>query len=175
MLLLAAADDANPVSFQILPFVTALIIFGIAFGILATQVWPKILKGLDERERKIRTEIESAEEARARAQEAMREYEQSLAGARQEAAEMISKAKSDARAAAEELRARNDAELSDLKRRATAEIESAKQSAINELHAEASVLAAAIASRILEREITADDQKRLVEEALRELRASAAR
>src|SRR5262245_38230110 len=123
-----------------LPGVTALVVFAIAFAVLAIWVWPKIAKGLDDRDRKIREEIEAAEEAREQAKEALAEYQQSLASAREEANRMIAQAKSDAKAAAEELRASNQTELAEMKQRATREIESAKQAAINEIYNEASGL-----------------------------------
>ena len=47
--------------------------------------------------------------------------------------------------------------------------DAARQAAVNEIHAEASNLAAAIAGKILKREINAGDQQRLVEESLQEL------
>jgi F-type H+-transporting ATPase subunit b len=166
-LLLAAGD--NPVSVQLMPLVTAIVVFGVAFWVLKSQVWPKITKGLDERETKILDEIAAAEEAREQAKAALSEYEESLATARKEASEMIAKAKSDAKAAGEELRRRNETELAELKQRAGREIEAAKHAAISELHAEASSLAAEIAGKILRREISADDQQYLVDESLQQL------
>ena len=82
---------------------------------------------------------------------------------------MIAKARTDAKAVAEELRKRNETDLTEMKQRATRDIDIAKTAAIVELHAEATVLAASIASKILQREITAADQQKLVEEALGEL------
>jgi F-type H+-transporting ATPase subunit b len=82
---------------------------------------------------------------------------------------MISQAKSDAKAVAEELRTKNQAEISEMKQRATREIESAKQAAISAIYNEASGLAVNIASRILKREITEQDQRGLVDDSLREL------
>lgn len=152
-----------------LPGVTALIVFGIAFLILATQVWPKITKALDEREAKIRHEIESAEQAREQAKAALAEYQRNLASAREEANQMIAKAKADAKAVAEELRSRNEAELVEMKQRATREIESAKHAAVASLYNEASNLAVAIAGKILEREISPVDQKRMIDESLHQL------
>jgi F-type H+-transporting ATPase subunit b len=152
-----------------LPGVTALIVFGLAFFVLAWKVWPMITKGLDEREAKIRNEIKSAEEAREQAKAALAEYQRNLASARDEANAMIAKAKVDAKAAGEELRTRNAAEVAEMKQRATREIESAKHAAISELHAEASSLAIAIAGKILEREISPQDQKRMLDESLHQL------
>lgn len=167
--LAADAEHAGPMDLNWVPAVTALVVFLVAFTVLRIKVWPMIVQGLDDRENKIRGEIASAEEAREQAKAALAEYESSLSTARQEATEMISKAKADAKAAADELRSRNDAELADLKNRARTEIESAKKAAISELHAEAAVLAAAIAGKILQREVSVDDQQQLVNEALSEL------
>lgn len=167
MYLLAASE--NPVTVELMPLITAVVVFLIAFMILRAKVWPKITGGLDERNDKIRDEIRSAEEAREQAKAALAEYEQSLATARQEASEMIAHAKATAKAAGEELRKRNEEELADLKQRATRDIDAAKHAAIGELHTEASSLAAAIASKILSREITAADHERLLDESLREL------
>jgi F-type H+-transporting ATPase subunit b len=82
---------------------------------------------------------------------------------------MIAKAKSEAKAAGEELRRKNEEELARMKQRATQEIEAAKQNAITELHDSASELASTMAAKILEREITAEDQQRLIEESLDQL------
>lgn len=175
MIHLLAAEGggpANPTDAEWLPLVTTIVVFGIAFLILAKFVMPRILGGLEDRDTKIRDEIEAAEKARTDAESAMKEYESSLATARQEASDMIAKARSTAKEAADALRADNENTIAEMKHRATQEIESAKQSAIGELHAEAATLAAAIASKILQREITAEDQQRLVEESLRELQTS---
>jgi F-type H+-transporting ATPase subunit b len=168
---LLLAND-NPVMIQALPFVTILVVFGITYWLLAKKVWPLILKSLDEREQKIREEIQQAEESREQAKAVLAEYEKSLAQAREEANQMVAKAKTDAKAVAEELRARNEQELTEMKDRATREIEAAKKAAITELHEESVGLAMSIARKILQREISADDQKRLVEESMQELAAA---
>src|SRR5688500_9306054 len=73
---------AGPIDPALLPFITAIVVFGLAFLVLYLLVWPKITKGLDDRDRKIREEIEAAEAARAKANAALAEYERNLASAR---------------------------------------------------------------------------------------------
>ena len=162
-------ESAELMAANWLPAVTALVVFLLAFGFLYVKVWPKIAQGLEDRENKIRHEIESAEQAREQAKAALAEYERSLASAREEANAMIVKAKADAKAAGEQLRARNEADLMEMKQRATREIDSAKAAAIGELHTQATMLATDIAGKILAREITAEDQQRLINESLDEL------
>ena len=110
-LLLAAGEHAEVMAADWMPAVTSLVVFLLAFGFLYIKVWPKILKGLDDRQAKIRQEIESAEQAREQAKEALAKYEQELAGARQEANKLIAGAKADAKAVAAELRASNESQI----------------------------------------------------------------
>ena len=83
--------------------------------------------------------------------------------------EAIAKAKADAQSVADDLRRRNEADLAEMKQRAGHEIDAAKHAAVAQLHNEAATLAAAMASKILKRQINAADQQDLVEETLREL------
>lgn len=173
MTLLVAAEETveqtEVMQLTLLPAITAMVVFLLAFGFLYVKVWPPIVKGLEERDRKIRREIANAEQAREKADAALAEYEKELASARKEANDLIAQARADAKAVAKELRDRNEAELGEMKQRATRDLETAKRAAITELHAEAASLAAEIAARILKREISAEDQQRLVDESLGEL------
>ncbi len=177
-LILAAEDTAGHAAgaevmdlYNWVPGVTSLIVFGIAFVVLYLKVWPKITQGLDDRQNKIREEIAAAERAREKANLALVEYEQNVAKAREQADEMIATARADAKVVAEELRTKNAADLATMKSRATADIAAAKRAAIVELHAEAATLATSVASKILRREISVEDQQQLVQESLAELAA----
>jgi hypothetical protein len=55
------------------------------------------------------------------------------------------------------------------KERARRDIEIAKRAALQEIYGVAAAQATAVATKILEREVTAADQQRLVDESLREL------
>lgn len=171
-LMLAAEESLGPMAFNWVPYFTTLVVFAVVFGILATVIWPKILGALDAREQKILSDLRSADEAREQAKRALADYERSLAQAREEAGRMIAQAKAAATATAAELRARNEVELGELKQRAAREIAAAKTAAVSEIHTEAANLAAAMARKILGREVTVGDQQRLVEESLREMEAA---
>ncbi|MSR69738.1 MAG: hypothetical protein EXS17_05255, partial [Phycisphaerales bacterium] len=71
-MLLASSD---PLAFQFLPFITTVVVSLIVFVVLGTVVWPKIFKGLEERDAKILHEIEMAEAARAAAAAKQKEFE----------------------------------------------------------------------------------------------------
>lgn len=175
----AAAPDGDEAASPIAPFeqgiasaVTALVVFAIVFAILATAVWPKITKGLDERNEKIKNEIATAEDARRQAKEALDEYEKNLAEARAESQRMIEETKSQQAELASQLRAKNEAELTEMRERAMADIESAKKQALSELYAESVNLATAMAGKILQREVKPEDEQRLMDESLAEMKSA---
>lgn len=167
--LFLAAEGGNPLDFNPVAYIVALVVFLIFAGLLRTLVWPKITGALDERARKILDEIEGAEKARGDAEAAKAKFEKDLAAARDESARMIAQARADAQRLSDELRSRSEQDLQERLAKANAEIEGAKRAAVSEIHARAADLATAIAGRILQRQIQESDQQRLVEESLNEL------
>ena len=165
----AASETPNPMSWDWVPYVSSLVVFGAAFFILSRTAWPKISKGLEEREGKIRQEIENAEKARKDAEAALAEYQRSLAEARTEAGKIVEQATLDQKKVAAELRSKTEAELNALRDSARRDIEAAKQQAVGEIYEHMSNVATSIAGKILRKEISADDQRALVEESLNQL------
>lgn len=166
---LVLAEGVNPLAFKLLSYGTAIVVTLALFALLSTLVWPRIVRGLDERYAKIKSEIDAAEKARHEAESAQKKFEEKLRQAQEEATRTIADAQATARKVADELRAKNDAELADMKARALADINSARESAVKELNDHAVALAATMASKILRREVSAADQSRLVSESLAEL------
>ena len=159
----------------IVPAIVTLVVFGVVLAILSVMVWPKISKGLADRENKIKGEIEAAEAARAQAKAALDQYEKSLADARVEAQKEIDKARQNAQLIAADLRAKADVELGAMREKAIREIDAAKKAALSEIYAESANLATAVAGKILKREVNSGDQQRLVQDALHEMKPVAAR
>lgn len=152
--------------------VMTLIVFVAVLFVLGTQVWPKIQGSLNDREAKIRDEIQAAELARMQARDALEEYERSLAEARAEAQAMLDKTRSQQQEMAAELRAKADIQLTELREKAQRDIEAAKRAALNEIYAQAASLATLAAGKILQRELQPSDQQRLIDESLSELSAN---
>lgn len=169
--LAAEAADQNPLAFKIIPYVSTLIVFGVVFFILQSKVWPIILKALGDREQKIRSEIEQAEQSRRQAEEALAQYQQALAEARVEAGKIIEEGKIAQQRVAADLKARTQTELNAMRDAAKRDIEAARRQAVGEIYEHMATVATSIAGRILEREINADDQRRLVDESLSQLQS----
>jgi len=165
----AGGDSANPMAWSWAPYISSIIVFGAAFFILSRTAWPKIVSGLQEREEKIKSDIAEAERARKNAEKALSEYEQALADARTEAGKILEQARQDQQRLAADLKAKTEAELNAMRDGARRDIEAARKQAVNEIYDHMSTMATSIASRILEREINPEDQRRLVEESLNQL------
>ena len=152
--------------------ITAVVVFLIVLVVLQLKVWPTISKGLDERAAKIRDEIAAAEAARKQAAEALESYQQSLAQARAEAQAMLEETKAQQTKLAAELKAKADKDLGEMRDKARRDIETARRTALNEIYAESANLATQIASKILDREVSAQDNQRFVDESLAQLQNS---
>ncbi|MFN0010637.1 MAG: F0F1 ATP synthase subunit B [Phycisphaerales bacterium] len=159
----------------IVPMIVSIVVFAVVFAILAVKVWPTISKGLADRENKIRGEIEAAEAARAQAKTALEGYERALADARGQAQKELDAAKLQATAVANDLKIKSEADLTAMKEKAVREIEAAKKQALADIYGEASNLATMVAGKILQREINAGDQRRLVDDCITELKGVGAR
>jgi F-type H+-transporting ATPase subunit b len=148
---------------------TTLIVFLGLVVILGKFAWGPIAKGLQEREDKIRRDIEEAEAARAKAEATQRDYAAQLATAEAKVRELLAKATADAEQVSQSIRTRAQQEAQEAKENATKEIHSAQRDAIRQVHEQAAVLSTRIAEKILRRNLNADDQRELVRESLEQL------
>jgi F-type H+-transporting ATPase subunit b len=149
-------------------YLAAIILFILAYMILSKGAWPKIMKGLEDRENKIREEIAAAEDARKQADTAMQEYQTRLAEAKAEAAKLLAETKAEQSRLAADLKVKAEAELNELREQARQGIEAAKRAAINEIYRDTVTLSTMVAEKILQRELNEADQRQLVEETLGE-------
>lgn len=148
---------------------TTLIVFLGLVAILGKFAWGPISKGLQEREDKIRRDIEEAEAARAKAEATQRDYAAQLATAEAKVRELLAKATADAEQVSQSIRTRAQQEAQEAKENATKEIHSAQRDAIRQVHEQAAVLSTRIAEKILRRNLNPDDQRELVRESLEQL------
>ena len=145
-----------------------LMFLGLLF-ILGKFVWPHILHGLQAREDRIREDLRSAEESNTRAHQTLEEHRKQLDQAHAEARGLIDQARQDAEAARQRMMADTERELDRMRRRGVEEIEHARHAAVQDLHAQAGQLAVAVATKILQRQVTEEDTARLVDQSLEEM------
>jgi len=140
--------------------------FAILLFVLAKYAFPPILQTLDERARKIREHIESAEQRSAEAERRMAEYEAKIKSAQKDAEEMIAQAKARAQQMKDENERQLSADADRIKAAATREIEQERRKALNDVRCYAGDLALQIAGKVLERSLTDADHQRLANESL---------
>ncbi|MBI1337486.1 MAG: F0F1 ATP synthase subunit B [Phycisphaera sp.] len=154
----------------IMQSVAAVIVFVLLFAVLYRLAWGPILKGLQDREGKIKADLEAAEKSNRDAAEKLKQLEAQLAAAQQKAAELIDEARKDAQKTASRIEEDARKEIDALRQRSTNEIKFAKETALNEIYQQAAVISTQIASRVLKREVKEEDHRQLVQEVLGEFK-----
>jgi F-type H+-transporting ATPase subunit b len=169
--LLAAAEggSASIMSVDTTLLVATLVAFAVFAAILSRFAWGPLLKIVEERERTIREQVDSAEKAAADAKAMLQQHQELLRGAGRERDEILAQATRDAEGLRAELqqKARGDAEQ--IVARAREQMQREKDQTLLELRTQVAELAVEAASRIVKSSLTEDTQRRLVDDYIREL------
>lgn len=166
-----AADDGNNLfAGTLLQSLAAIIAFVILLVVLRKFAWGPILSGLQDREAKIKGDLEEAEKAANEANATLTEYKAKLADAQEQARAMIDQSRDDAQRVAAEIKDDTQNEINQMKERAQQDIGAAKEQALGEIYQQTASLATDVAGRILQRQIDETDQQRLVDESLGQLK-----
>ena len=133
----------------------------------------KPLKGiLQAREDTIRKSLDDARQAREEMQRLKNESAQILAGARAEADTIIARTREDASRFRDELKVKAQAEAATIVKNAEQRIEMETARALQQIRAEAVEFSVAIASKILQRNVSKEDNERLIEETFRQIQST---
>jgi len=160
-------------SFLITPNVGIMIwtavVFLISLFILRRTVFPQIGKVLDERGKTIEGDIDAAAQTRAEAENVLEQYRERLHEARAQAEEIVVRARQTAEVHEKEAREQGREMLTETQKRAERDIEAATKRALDDLRREVADLTVMATERVTRKVLDEADQRRLVEEALREL------
>lgn len=170
--LLAAAEGgagSNIMSVDNTLFVATLVAFAVFAWILAKFAWGPLLQIVDEREKQIRDQVDSAEKAAADAKAALAQHQELLKGAARERDELVARAAKDAEALRAELSAKARADAEQILARAREQMQREKEQALSELRAQVADVAIEAASRIVKSSLSEDAQRKLVDDYIREL------
>jgi F-type H+-transporting ATPase subunit b len=172
-----AATAASSGSFLISPnvglMVWTLLLFGISMYVLAKLAFPRISQALDKRQHAIEESIDHAEQVRHEADRVLEEYRERLKEARQQADEIVTRARhaaeSHEREATEDAKAKREQMMEQTRR----DIEAETRRAIQEIRSEVANLTVMATEKVTRKVLDDDDQRRLVDDALKELDFSA--
>jgi F-type H+-transporting ATPase subunit b len=173
-LALAAAQEgetgfSSPFEVNFGLFFWTWVVFIILFFVLKRFAWPAILKATEERERKIAHQLAEAERLNAEAQALLEEQRKLLAGARQDAHQLLQDAKAASEKERELALARTRQEQEQVLERARKEVQAERDRAIAGLRREAVDLSLAAASRLIGERLTAQADRKLVESYLQSI------
>ena len=166
-----AAESAGAGPFTINPglIIWTLVIFGILLFILTKFGYPVILRMTEEREAKIKQQLDDAAKANADAQKMLADYQAQLAKSRADAQDLLAQGRSAGEKLREEMVAKGRAEQEELLERARREIALERDRALAELRKEAVELSIAAASKVVGRNLDSEADRRLVQEYLQNL------
>ena len=131
--------------------------------------WNKIVAVIDARREAADKEIKDAEEAKAEALAIKNTYEQNMLEAKDQADRILLSAQKSATTRSEEIISQAQQQAAQIKAKASADIAQEKKKAINDAKNEISVIALAIAGKVVGRELDTEDQRNLVDSFIEEL------
>jgi len=169
--LLAAEEESGNqlVSPVVGVMIWTLIIFGITLVVLWKVAFPRIAEALDKRQKMIEDSIDSAEKTRRDADELLREYRERLSDARGQADDIVARARRTAEAAENETIAEARAKREEMMEQTRRDIEAETRRAIQQIRIEVADLTVLATEKVTRKTLDEGDQRRLVEDALRDL------
>jgi F-type H+-transporting ATPase subunit b len=145
------------------------IIFLIVLFVLYRAAYPKILGAVEAREQHIRELLAAAARDREEAQALLEEQKRQLEEVRTRAQEMVAEGRSAGERVREELLAQARREQEEILTRARREVQQEMERAADQLRADAVELAIAAASKLVERNLDQEDNRRLVRDFLAQI------
>jgi F-type H+-transporting ATPase subunit b len=146
-----------------------LVVFLLLLFVLSKWAWGPMLEGLKRREENIRSAQEEAQRAREEAQRMREQFQAEINQANEKVRGMMDEARRDAQRASDEMLAKAKAEIQTERDRLHREIDLARDQALQQIWTQAAQLATQVSSKAIRRQLTPEDHRRLVDEALAEL------
>jgi F-type H+-transporting ATPase subunit b len=149
-------------------FIWTILTFLVLVALLARFAWRPLLEALERRQAAIAQSLDDAQRARQELERLQRESAQMMAAARTEGEAIIARSRSDAEALREELKQKARSEAATIVKNAERQIQLETARAIQQIRHEAVDLSVAIASKILRRQVSREDNEALIQEALKQ-------
>jgi F-type H+-transporting ATPase subunit b len=167
-----AGEKHDPLGLALDLTVWTIVVFAVLLFVLRKFAWGPMLEGLQKREQNIRLALEEAQQAREDAQKVRSQLQAEMSQAADKVRQMMDEARRDAQYMADEMVGKARSEIQGERDRLRREIDTARDQALQQLWGHAAQLAAMISSKAVRRELNLDDHRRLVDEAIAELRGA---
>jgi F-type H+-transporting ATPase subunit b len=169
--LVAAAEGGGGglTDFDTTLYWATLAMFGLFALVLGKFAWGPLLGIIEDREKSVRSAVEEAQQANAEARKLLEQHREMVREAGRERAELIERAVAEAEQVRNDLVAKARSEGDQLVQRAREQIGRETAAAIQDLRAQVGDLAVEAASRIVTSSLTPENQRKLVDDFIREL------
>ena len=151
-------------------YIWAIVTFLVLLALLTKFAWKPLLQALDARQLTIQKALDAAEKARLELERLNRESQQIIRQARVEADQIVTMSRADAERLREEMRQKARAEADGIVKTAERQIQLETARAIQQIRREAADLSVAIASKLIRRNLTKEDNEKLIDEALGQMK-----
>lgn len=146
-----------------------LVMFIILIALITKFAWGPLMGIMKQREEHIANEIDAAEQSRVEAKKLLEEQRDLLKEARNEAQSLIESAKKQGDVQREEIIVAARTESERIKEAAKLEIDQQKEKAVAAIREQVASLSVLIASKVIEKELSAEDQEKLINEYIQEV------
>ena len=150
--------------------VWTLLIFLVVVLVLGKYAWGPMLRGLQKRESFIRESLASAKRDREEAEARLRDYDQKLKHAKEEAMAVMETGRCQGEDIKRHIEENASKSAEQMLERAKNEIAIARDAALRELYDQTSRLSMSMAGNVLKRQLTPEDHQKLIKETLAEVR-----
>ncbi len=145
------------------------VVFLITLLVLRKIAWGPLLKSLDEREQRIQDAVSQAEKANQEASAAIAKAREESAAALRKSEETLKQARLDAQHVREKMMAEAKAESQKVVDQGLKRIETEQRAALQQVRKEAAELAMQAAAKLIRSSLNEAEQRRLVEDFIREV------
>ena len=155
-------------------FIWTIVTFLVLLTLLAKFAWKPLLEALETRQQGIRKALDDAQTAKQELERLEQESAQMMRKARAEAEALITQSRADADRLREEIREKAKGDAEGIMRNAERQIQLETGRALQQIRSEAVDLSVMIASKIIQRNITKEDNERLIADALKQVEGNRA-
>ena len=150
-------------------FIWTILVFVVLLTLLKKFAWGPLLVALEERQEGIRKSLDDAEQVRKELEQVQRDAKAILSKARAEADSILSETRVDAEKVRDDLRQQAQNEAQSIVQNAERQIQLETDRAVSQIREEAVELSLSIASKLIRRNLTKEDNQILIDEALKQV------
>ena len=150
-------------------FIWTIVTFLVLVALLAKFAWRPLLQALESRQDSIRKSLDDAKKAKQELERLHAESAEIIRQSRVEADAIVTRSRADAERLREEMKQKARTEADAIVKNAERQIQLETGRALQQIRREAVDLSVMIASKLIQRNLTKEDNERLIEEALKQV------